>query len=93
MNDVKDLSKERRRVGVGDRRSRPRRSDQVKLRERHAFVSAKLADLERQPRTRRHRQRGLQAQRDAGELEREDKRLELDAAISTAERTRRWLAS
>ena len=57
-------------------------TDQVKLRERHAFVSARLADMERQAPYAGQDTEALQAQRDTGELEREDKRLELDAAIS-----------
>ncbi len=55
---------------------------QVKLRERHAFVSARLADMERQAPYAGQDTEALQAQRDTGELERETKRLELDAALS-----------
>ena len=71
-----------RRVGVGDRRRWPSRHRSVKLRERHAFVSARLADMERQAPYAGQDTEVLQAQRDTGELEREDKRLERDAAIS-----------
>ena len=55
--------------------------DQVSLRSRHAFVSAKLADLERSAPYAEKDTEALRAEREVGELERENKRLDLDAAV------------
>ena len=82
MNDVKDLTKELEELESAIAEPDLAATDQVKLRERHAFVAATLADLERSAPYTEHDTEALQAQRDAGELEREDKRLELDAAIA-----------
>jgi hypothetical protein len=81
MNDV-DLSKELAELKAAIAEPDLPATDQVKLRQRHAFVAAKLADLDRQAPYTELDTETLQAKRDAGELEREDKRLELDAAIT-----------
>jgi len=53
------------------------------MRERHAYTSARLAELESSAPYANITTEDLQAQRETGELEREDARLALDQAIAT----------
>lgn len=81
-NDVKDLDKELAQLEAAIAEPGLDATDQVKLRERHALVSAKLADAERSAPYAEDDTEALRAMRETGELERENVRLELDAAIT-----------
>jgi hypothetical protein len=79
-NNVQDLDKELAELESAIAEPGLAAVDQVKLRERHAYVAARMADLERSAPYAELDLEALQAKREDGEIEREDKRLELDAA-------------
>ena len=81
-NDVEDLEQELEELESAISEGGQGAADHVKLRERHAFVAAKLADLERAAPYADKDTEALLAEREQGELQREDMRIELDTAIA-----------
>jgi len=79
-NDVKDLSKELAELESAIAEPDLAPTDQVKLRERHAFVALRLAEIEAAAPYADTSTEDLQAQAETGELEREDARLAWESA-------------
>ena len=93
MTDVKDLETELAELESAIAEPDLAATDQVKLRERRAFVSARLGDLERQAPYTELDTEALQTQRDAGELSVRTSGSNWSPRFPTVVRTPRWLAS